>query len=219
MKKAFIAPTLILQLSLLVNAQQPTPTSASKPGGEPQKPDAQLPSARQSDDDAVRITTNLVQVDAVVTDNKGKPVTDLRPEEVEIREDGRPQKITNFSFVSLESMERLDDKQVDKNLLPTPPIRLRPEQVRRTIALVVDDLGLSFESTYYVRQALKKFLDQQMQPDDLVAIIRTAGGIGALQQFTSDKRQLYGSPGHQEEPPYYFRNPGSRTVSGGLQER
>ncbi|MBA3255412.1 MAG: VWA domain-containing protein [Pyrinomonadaceae bacterium] len=191
MKKAFIAPTLILQLSLLVNAQQPTPTSASKPGGEPQKPDAQLPSARQSDDDAVRITTNLVQVDAVVTDNKGKPVTDLRPEEVEIKEDGRPQKITNFSFVSLESMERLDDKQVDKNLPPTPPIRLRPEQVRRTIALVVDDLGLSFESTYYVRQALKKFLDQQMQPDDLVAIIRTAGGIGALQQFTSDKRQLY----------------------------
>jgi VWFA-related protein len=63
--------------------------------------------------------------------------------------------------------------------------------VRRTIALVVDDLGLSFESTYFVREALKKFLDQQMQPDDLVAIVRTGGGIGALQQFTSDKRQLY----------------------------
>jgi VWFA-related protein len=68
---------------------------------------------------------------------------------------------------------------------------LRPDQVRRTIALVVDDLGLSFESTNYVRQALRKFLDQQMHPDDLVAIIRTGGGIGALQQFTSDKRQLY----------------------------
>ena len=59
------------------------------------------------------------------------------------------------------------------------------------MALVVDDLGLSFESAYYVRRALKKFLDQQMQPDDLVAIMRTGGGIGALQQFTSDKRQLY----------------------------
>jgi VWFA-related protein len=57
--------------------------------------------------------------------------------------------------------------------------------------VVVDDLGLSFESTYYVRRALKKFVDEQIQPGDLVAIIRTSGGIGALQQFTNDKRQLY----------------------------
>src|SRR5262249_62358444 len=54
-----------------------------------------------------------------------------------------------------------------------------------------DDLGLSFESTAYVRRALKKFVDEQMQPGDLVAIIRTSGGIGALQQFSADKRQLY----------------------------
>jgi VWFA-related protein len=65
------------------------------------------------------------------------------------------------------------------------------EDVRRTIALVVDDLGLSFESTYYVRRALKKFVDEQMLPGDLVAIIRTSGGMGALQQFTADRRQLY----------------------------
>ncbi len=63
--------------------------------------------------------------------------------------------------------------------------------MRRTIALVVDDLGTSFESTHYVREALKKFVDQQMQPDDLVAIIRTSAGVGALQQFTSDKRMLH----------------------------
>ena len=56
---------------------------------------------------------------------------------------------------------------------------------------MVDDLGLSFESTYYVRRALKKFVDEQMQSGDLVAIIRTGGGMGALQQFTSDRRQLY----------------------------
>ena len=30
-----------------------------------------------------------------------------------------------------------------------------------------------------------------MQNGDLVAIIRTGGGIGALQQFTTDRRQLY----------------------------
>jgi VWFA-related protein len=55
----------------------------------------------------------------------------------------------------------------------------------------VDDLGLSFGSTGTVRDALRKFVDEQMQPNDLVAIIRTSAGMGALQQFTSDKRQLH----------------------------
>ena len=59
------------------------------------------------------------------------------------------------------------------------------------MALVVDDLELSFESTAYVHTALKKFVDEQTLPGDLVAILRTGGGIGTLQQFTSDKRLLY----------------------------
>jgi VWFA-related protein len=148
-----------------------------------------------ADDDVVRITTNLVQVDAVVTDKDGRLVTDLKPEEVEIFEDGREQKITNFSFVSTTPdatpPAQPQPSTLPKGAPPAPPVRLHPEQVRRTIALVVDDLGLSFESTAYVRQALKKFVDKQLQPGDLVAIIRTAGGMGALQQFTSDRRQLY----------------------------
>ncbi len=154
-------------------------------------PTPQQQPASPGDDDVVRITTNLVQVDPVITDADGKPVTDLRPEEVQILEDGKPQTITNFSFIALDPPIITKATKPDKNAAPAPPMRLRPEQVRRTIALVVDDLGLSFESAHFVRQALKKFLDQQMQPNDLVAIIRTAGGIGALQQFTSDKRQLY----------------------------
>ncbi|MEA2206459.1 MAG: hypothetical protein QOE77_3235 [Blastocatellia bacterium] len=141
----------------------------------------------------VRITTNLVQVDAVVTDKNGKLVADLKPEELQISEDGKPQAITNFSFYlapAIPSPSAVRTRDADPGNVPVPTNRLRPDQVRRTIALVVDDLGLSFESTYKVRRALKKFVDEQMQPGDLVAIIRTAGGMGALQQFTSDKRQL-----------------------------
>lgn len=93
-------------------------------------------------------------------------------------------------------------------MLGVPPERLRPEDVRRTIALVVDDLGLSFQSTHFVRRALKQFVDQQMQTGDLVAIIRTSGGMGALQQFTSDRRQLYAAIDHIK---WY---PGGRSEGG-----
>jgi hypothetical protein len=47
----------------------------------------------------IRITVNLVQVDAVVTDSKGHQVTNLGPADFEILEDGRPQTITNFSYI------------------------------------------------------------------------------------------------------------------------
>jgi VWFA-related protein len=171
--------------------QQAGPSPSPTPASSPLKP--------VTDDDVVRITTNLVQVDAVVTDKDGKPVTDLRPEEIQILEDGRRQNVMHFSYVIADapapavapSTPAKQTKAPDKNDNPVAPVTLRPDQVRRTIALVVDDLGLSFESTYYVRRALKKFVDEQMQPGDLVAIVRTSGGIGALQQFTSDKRQLY----------------------------
>jgi len=182
-----LAAVLLVQTASVSFSQQP-PTPAPK---------SQRPTPQKAEDaDVVRITTNLVQVDAVVTDKNGKVVTDLKPNEVEIYEDGHKQKITNFSYYVADSNPTArDEKQVatkpDKNTPFIPPTVLKLEDVRRTIALVVDDLGLSFESTYYVRQALKKFVDQQMQSGDLVAIIRTSGGMGALQQFTSDKRQLY----------------------------
>jgi VWFA-related protein len=192
MKKYLVVLAIIAQLSLPIFAQQPEAQKPQQPTQQ-QEPKAPLPSA--SEEDVVRITTNLVQVDAVVTDKSGKVVTDLKPEEVQIFEDARAQKITHFSYIvadsSIPSQPPKPTEPLDKNAPPPPPVTLRPEQVRRTIALVVDDLGLSFESCAFVRQALKKFVDQQMQPGDLVAIIRTGGGIGALQQFTSDKRMLY----------------------------
>jgi VWFA-related protein len=83
------------------------------------------------------------------------------------------------------------EKKQEAVVPPPPTVTPRPADVRRTIALLVDDLSLSFESVYYTRRALKKFVDEQMQDGDLVAIIRTGAGVGALQQFTSDKRMLY----------------------------
>ncbi len=151
---------------------------------------APTPKPTPPDDDVVKISTNLIQIDVTVTDAKGKPITDLKPNEIEIYENGEKQKVSNFSFVS--SVKTIEQgKQTGNSTVPVPTQRLRPEQIRRTIALVVDDLSLSFESAYHTRAALKKFVDEQMQDGDLVAIVRTGAGIGALQQFTGDKRVLY----------------------------
>jgi|GEM_PF-1921722 hypothetical protein len=116
---------------------------------------------QESPSGVIRITVNLVQVDAVVTDSKGRQVTNLKPSDFEILEDGRPQPITNFSYVFTASPggEAKPALAAPTVTPAVPPALLRPQDVRRTIALVVDDLGLSFESTVYVRRALKEFVD------------------------------------------------------------
>jgi VWFA-related protein len=158
---------------------------------------AQQPSATppvDNDSDSIKISTTLIQVDVTVTDKDGKIVTDLKPEDFEVYENGKKQTVTNFSFISVNKPAEKTSPQpvlkTDKNAIPIPPVRLKAEQVRRTYALVVDDLGLNFSNVFWVQQSLRKFVNQQMQEGDLVAIIRTGSGIGAMQSFTSDKRQL-----------------------------
>src|ERR1051325_6254304 len=150
-------------------AQQPPPAPQPTPTTAVQQPPA------PSDEEVVRITANLVQLDVVVTDKNGQQVTDLQPSDFDILEDARPQQITHFSYINAEPALAPTPAPTprDKNApppAPVPPRNLRPDEVRRTIALVVDDLSLSFESTAYTRTALRKFIEQQMQPNDLVAI-------------------------------------------------
>jgi VWFA-related protein len=172
-------------VALLVLASAFSQTQNSKP----------VPAQESADMPLLRVTVNLVQVDAVVTDSKGNQITNLTADDFLLLQDGKPQKITHFSYISTAAPAAapIAPPRVTpvKGIPAPPPLKLRPDQIRRTVAMVVDDLGLSFESMAQIRSALKKFVDQQMQPGDLVAIIRTGAGMGALQQFTSDKHQLY----------------------------
>lgn len=143
----------------------------------------------------LKIDTNLIQIDAVVTDKNGQLVTDLKPEEFEIYEDGHQQKLTNFSYISLSSPSSINDPSAKltpsiKNVPTVSPAVIRPEQVRRTTALLVDDLALSFENIAIIKTALKKYISENLQPGDFVAIVSTSGKLGLFQQFTTDKQQL-----------------------------
>jgi VWFA-related protein len=149
-----------------------------------------------AEDMVIRVNVELVQVDATVTNSKGELVTDLKTEDFVILQDDKPQEITNFSFVRTREAVKRDSivkKESPKEtfLSPPPPPPLKREQVRRTIALVVDDFGIAFETMGQVRRSIKKWVDEEMQPNDLVALVMTGGGEGALQQFTNDKRILY----------------------------
>jgi VWFA-related protein len=194
MNKRFLVASLLLgALVLNLRGQQPRPAPSA----------TQSPSAPQTapadQDDVVRITTNLVQVDVVVTKD-GKQVTNLKPEDFELFEDGKPQAITHFSYASIAPAPVAGSRTANvaprsKNQPPDPsmPVAVREHEVRRTIAILIDDMGMSAESISTVRKQLHKFVDEQLEPNDLIAVIRTSGEVGSLQQFTTDKRLLHGA--------------------------
>ncbi len=137
----------------------------------------------QTPDQPLRVDVNLVQIDAIVTDKSGRHVTNLTKEDFELLEDGVVRPLTYFNYVSL----------------PPPPTGRAPastsgpvslQDIRRTLALVVDDLRLTPSSLHYTKEALLKFIDQQLEPGDLAAVITTSGQLGHLQQFTADRRLL-----------------------------
>ena len=156
---------------------------------DPQQPVAQLSPP------VLRITVLMIQVDAVVTDSAGKHVAGLRPEDFEILQDGVAQKLTYFSYETGATAVAVSEAAFDPKSKPAkasigPPAPTTTGQVRRTVALVVDDLALGFEDLVRVREALRQYVERQMQPGDLVALVRTGGGVAILEQFTTDRRVL-----------------------------
>jgi VWFA-related protein len=174
-------------------------------------PRAQVPEAQQpTDAPTFRVGTRLATIDAVVVDGRGQHVTDLKPEDFEIVERGKSQAVRQAVYVQVIGPDGRPVSQPTMSATPAPgasqspadaAARSRPlaggnglasgERAARVLAIVVDDLGLSHESTAYVRMMLTRYVDTKIAPGDLVAIIRTAGGVGTLQQFTTDRRLLH----------------------------
>ena len=147
----------------------------------------------------------VVTVDAVVTDGTGRHVTDLTAEDFEVTVAGKRQELQQAMYVRAAAQPRVLAAATSAASVPAPPppaarsaaslalkrTGIQPDRIARTIAFVVDDLGLSFRGTVDTRAMLHKYLDTQMEPGDLVAVVRTGGGTGTLQQFTTDKRLLH----------------------------
>ncbi len=151
-------------------------------------------SAQARDDFKIQIGVEEVRLDAVVLDGKDRQVTDLTADDFEIYQDDQRQDITSCSYTNdyhPQPKIQPGSAKDSRAMPPMPAPRLEREDVRRMIAFVVDNLSMSFQHVHFARTALKKFVETQMQPGDVVAIVQTAGGNSARQLFSNDQRYLF----------------------------
>ena len=142
-----------------------------------------------------RVGVDAVRIDAVVTDRDGRIVSDLTADDFEVRQDGKRQTVTFAQFMPVlisatkPPSGTISSSRADVTAVPSSAPKRA--DIQRTLALVVDDLGLSVESLQNTRRALHEFVDRALQPTDLVALVRTGGSSGTLQAFTTDRRVLH----------------------------
>jgi VWFA-related protein len=134
---------------------------------------------------AIKVGVEEVRIDAVVLDNKGRQITDLTGEDFKLFQDGKPQKINSCIYVAdSQSQNKIftSPEASEAELMVSTPL-LPMNGVRRTIAFL-------YNQTYEARMSLQKYVESEMEAGDLVAILGAVAGVGALQRFSSDKREL-----------------------------
>ena len=176
-------------LALLLAAATLSAAAAAQTAA-PQQPTQQQPPTQ--DDEIVRITTQLIQVDAVVTDKDDHIIPDLKLSDFSLYENGKKQDLQFIEYVGADSKTRTDGSvTVAGRAVESDVARnVSAQELHRVFAFVVDDLTIPFDDLKSVRSMLTDFVDNRMAEGDLVAIVRVVGGVGMLEQFTSDKQLL-----------------------------
>jgi VWFA-related protein len=176
------------------------------------------PSAQQQPQprSVFRSRLNVVSVDVIVRDKSGAVVRGLTAADFEVREDGKPQDISNFSFEEVNEKARPAVQSADllagveaklaedskrtaaPGAAPAPaatpetPTPMTSDMLagRRLITLVFDVSSMQPEDVQRAVDSAKKYVDTQMSPADMVAVATVGSTLTVLTDFTADRSKV-----------------------------
>jgi len=175
-----------LVLTLSSTAQNGSQTDSQPPSQAAQPQTTTTPAPVQSST-VLRVTTRLVVVDVVATDQKGAPVTNLTTEDFKLQEDGRDQKVRVFSFHHPEEEPQVTSAApVPANFVTNAPKYRKGGALN---VLLVDILNTRAANQAFLREQMLKFLEK-LPAGQPIAVYALGGQLILLQDFTSDPNLL-----------------------------
>jgi len=144
-----------------------------------------LQAVSQEQDEVIRVRSNEVRLDVVVKDKKGRPIKDLKATDFEVLEDGVPQKVESFRFVSRETTAANSDSKDRKSpdvpsTTPAPARRSTP-----TVTALVFD-RLSPEARALARKAGLAYAQEGMATGGFTGVFGIDQTLRTVQNFTDD---------------------------------
>lgn len=176
------------------HSAHPAPSAASQTSDAKQPGTAQTGSSQSGQSGYVlKVITRLVTVDLIATDSHGKPVRDLKPEELQIFEEHKAQqKIEHFEYFEKLNGAGAPDKSATAGSLPSNVIsnQLPLDQLKiPPTVLLVDSLNTTTSNQQQGRAHMLQLL-RSLPPDTPVAVFLLGTSLRILQGFTSDGRLL-----------------------------
>jgi VWFA-related protein len=149
----------------------------------------QAPPAQKQAQPTFRVQIEYVEVDAVARDKSGRFVPDLTKDDFEVLEDGKRQDISNLQLV---------DVPVEAQSVPAllagrrfePDVVSNAQPPGRVYLIVLDDLHINSTRTIAARKLARQFIETNVAPNDLAAVVTTSGSRKSSQEFTSNRRLL-----------------------------
>jgi len=158
----------------------------------------------------LKANTEIVLVNVQVRDGKGNFVRDLKQEDFTVTEDGKTQKILSLDIENTDALTSNDVQAA--NLLGElngatateiqNQVKLRAQQPspteytrdsfrdRRLMVLFFDLTSMQPEEVKRGIESAEKFIDDQLRPSDLVAVVSLSTRFNTDQDFTNNKDDL-----------------------------
>jgi VWFA-related protein len=138
-----------------------------------------------------------VLLDVVVRDKHGKPVKDLKPEQLTVYENGVKQNVRSFRLVTGGEVRAEDEKEAAEAVSTTaaPPVagksspRLNPLRTVNLVCLVFSDLNA--ETRALALEAGRQFVNNELRPNTYIGVFGTDdAGLRLLSGFSNDRPHL-----------------------------
>lgn len=172
----------ILGLSLLAFVAGAKAISTVTPGQAAAKQDpAKDPDQRPGPPGTFRVRVRLVPVDVIVTDQRNRPVTDLKAEEFEVYDNGRLQEIRHFSMQTFTETAVQAAPQPPLKA-PAPAVTLTPQSSRTFLIL----MGRGWHQRLKAVDSLIRFVRNDLLPQDRVALF----AYNRATDFTPDHERI-----------------------------
>ncbi len=138
------------------------------------------------------VEVEVVNLEVFVTDQDGRPVTDLTRDDFVVLEDGKPVELTHFAVYAAPAPASTG---VSGPAAPPPPAPPQPtvgETPAGPLFLVVfvDNQNLRGHTRKALLDDLRVFLDRSLRPEDQVMIVSTEPRLRLRQGFTRDRAAL-----------------------------
>jgi VWFA-related protein len=147
-------------------------------------------------DNVIRSTVREVLLDMVVRNSHGHLVTDLKPGEVMVYEDGVRQNVRAFRLVAGSEVRIEDEKQTAEvqaagsklpGSKPHPPFN--PLRAVNVVCLILNDLNP--ETRAFAFDSARKFVDRELRPNTFIGVFSLdSSGLRPVYPFSNNREDL-----------------------------